>query len=212
MLSRLRRVTSARVGRWLALLVLVGFAACAVGLRAIDGPSASLAGLVTATARVSAWIGAGLVALAATNQRAIADRRDGLEILAAMRGATALRGLPVARFLATGFEATRVVLAPSLGVGVLVISLSGDAHVAALRALVLLPVVLFSAVSGFALALLAVACDAMRPTRGRSFFLGAIILPWALFDLLGHPFLSVPGALNGILSTGLDVLGLGALA
>jgi hypothetical protein len=74
------------------------------------------------------------------------------------------------------------------------------------------PIAVFGLATGAVLAALAVIADVARPTTGRSFFVGAIILPYALFDLLGHPMLSVPGALNGLLSVGLDVVGLGALA
>ncbi len=208
---RLRAVGSAKIGRMFAWLLLVGFGAAAVWLRATDGPRASIEGLVTAAARTSAWTSAGLVAFAATSQRALADRRDGIEVLAATRG-TSLHALGFARFVATGFEAARLILLPALGLGVLAISLAGNVHVAALRAAALVPLTAFGLVSGIVLGALAVASDAARPAGGRSLFLGLVILPWLVCSFLGHPLLSVPGALNGLLSTGLEVFGLGGLA
>jgi len=84
--------------------------------------------------------------------------------------------------------------------------------VAWMRAAALVPIIVFGLVTGAVLGALAVLADIARPTSGRSLFIGTILLPYALFDLLGHPMLSVPGALNGLLSIGLDAFGLGALA
>jgi len=211
MRARLRRVGSAKIGRWSAVLILLGFSACVVGLGVADGRGASLAGFVTATAKTSAWLSAGFIALAAAHQRSLSDRRDGLEVLASMRGAS-LRTLGLARFLGTGVDATLVVLVPSVVVDLLTVSFSGNVHVAALRALLLFPIALFSLATGFALSFLAVLADVLRPMSGRSLFTGAIVLPWAIFDLLGHPAISVPGALGGLLSVSLQALGLGGLA
>jgi hypothetical protein len=211
MRARLRRLTSAKIGRWGAWFFLLAFAAGAIALRAMDGRAAGIEGLVVATAHTTAWLCAGFVALAATNQRTLTDRRDGIEVLAAMRGAST-RTLGWARFLATAFEAARVIAIPSIAVGILTTSLSGTAGVALTRATVLLPIAIYAVVTGAVLAFLSVLSDALRPAGGRSFFMGIIILPWALFDLLGHPAISVPGLLGRVLSVGLDALGVGGLA
>jgi hypothetical protein len=209
--ERLTRTSTARVGRLFALGLGVVAAFAAFALRAVDGPAASVEGLVLAAARAAAWLGAGGVALVAADQRAVRDRRDGIEILAMARGATP-RGLVAARLVATMSAAFRAVVWPSLVAGAAAVVVSGSAHAALERAGLVVLTVVFAGVTGVTLGALSTISDRLRPTGGRGLFLGLVLLPWAAFDLVGRGVLSVPGALGALLRVGLDLIGLGRLA
>ena len=200
-----------RFGRIGAIGIGIVAAGLAIGLRSIDGSSAAVEGFVVGAARYAAWLGAGSVALAAANRRTTTDRRDGLEILALLRGASP-RSLAAARVAATSMEAARAVLMPSLVVGLAVLASAGTARAALTRVMLLLVVMVFSLIVGLALGSLATLADRLRPNGGRGFFLAVVIAPWAALDLIGRGSFSVPGALGAVLSVGLDAIGLGSLA
>ncbi len=207
---RLRKVGAVRLGRFAALAVGVVAAALAIGLRSIDGSTASVEGFVVGAARWSAWLGAGSVALGAANRRASIDRRDGLEILALARGAST-RSLAAARVAATSLVATRAVLVPSLLVAFIALASAGTGRVAATRAMLILVVAAFATIVGVTLGSLATLADRLRPSGGRGLFLALVIAPWAALDLIGRGAFSIPGALGSVLSLGLDAIGLGRL-
>ncbi|MFO0614597.1 MAG: hypothetical protein U0414_18575 [Polyangiaceae bacterium] len=209
--ARLGRARGARVARFGGYAVLGTFAGCAVALRSIDGPTAAIEGYVVLAARASAWLCGGLVALSAANQRAWTDRRDGVEILAAMRGVRG-RALEVARFASVALEIARSTLVAPWGVGLLAVALAGSASSALSRALVLLSVTLFALVEGAVVGAVAYALDRLRPAGARGLLVAVVVLPWALLDLIGAPGLSVPGFMSGVLGVALRVIGMGRLA
>lgn len=208
--SRLRKVRGARVGRLLALGVGIVGALVAVGLRIADGPGAAVEGLVVGVGKWAMWIGAGSVALAAANGRTVADRRDGLELMAFSHGASP-RTLSSARVVATSLEVARAAMTPSLVVGITALACSGSARTALVRALLLVVLGVFSALGGLSLGAIAAIADRARPAGGRGLFLAVVIAPWAALDLVGRGAFSVPGALGAVLSLGLDAIGLGRL-
>lgn len=209
--ARLRRARGARWARYTGYAVLGTFAGCAIALRSIDGRTAALEGYVVLAARVSAWLCGGLVALSATNQRAWTDRRDGVELLSAMRGVTG-RTLEVARVLSVAMEIARAVLVPPLVVGLLTVSLAGSLSSAIARVGVLGVLLLFALVEGIVVGAVASVLDRLRPAGARGLLVAVVVLPWALLDLIGSPGLSIPGFLSGLLGVALRVLGVGNLA
>ncbi len=209
--SRLRRARGARFARYFGYAVLGLFAGCALALRSIDGRTAPIEGYVVLTARVSAWLCGGLVAISAVNQRAWADRRDGVELLSAMRGVRG-RALDAARALSVAMEIARVTVLPPLVVGLLTIALSGSASSALSRVWVLLAIVAFAALEGVVLGAVATLLDRLRPAGARGLLIAVVILPWAILDLLGAPALSIPGFLGGAFDLTLRLIGIGRYA
>lgn len=208
--SRLKRARGARFARYLGYAVLGLFGGCAIALRSIDGRAAPIEGYVVLAARVSAWLCGGLVAISAANQRAWIDRRDGVEVLSAMRGVRG-RALEASRWLSVAAEIARATFVPPLAVGLLAIALAGSLKSALLRVWVLLGVLLFALIEGVVLGAVASALDRARPSGARGLLLAVVILPWAALDLVGSPGLSIPGLLGGFLELSLRVIGVGRL-
>lgn len=209
--SRLKRARGARFARYLGYAVLGLFAGCAIALRSIDGQTAAIEGYVILAARVSAWLCGGLVAISAANQRAWTDRRDGVEVLSAMRGVRG-RALEAARALSVAMEIARVTFLPPLGVGALTIALSGSVSSAVSRVGVLLVVLAFALLEGVVVGAVATLLDRLRPAGARGLLVAVVILPWAILDLVGAPALSIPGFLGGAFDVALRIAGIGRIA
>lgn len=196
--ARLRGAPGGRLGLAAAALISLGYGAMALVLRLDDGAT-SLEGLLGSAARGLAWAAAGPVALAAAHDRPAADRRDGIEALAAARGISRA-SLHGARSLAAMREVARVVALPLAALSVLAALFSGSALLALRHLAFGAALALFGVVSGVTLGGLAAASGRVAGARGRALFLALILVPWALADLAGDSRWSIPGALGAFLT------------
>ncbi|WP_437930446.1 hypothetical protein WMF37_14775 [Sorangium sp. So ce291] len=196
--ARLRGAGGGRLGLAVAALISLGYGAMALVLRLDDGTT-SLEGLLGSAARGLAWAAAGPIALAAAHDRPAADRRDGIEALAAARGISRA-SLHGARSLAAMLEIARVIALPLAALSVLAALLSGSALLALRHLAFGAALALFGAVSGVTLGGLAAASGRVAGARGRALFLALTFIPWALADLAGDSRWSLPGALGAFLS------------
>jgi hypothetical protein len=208
--SRLARTTGGRLGRVAAWLLLVLYGGGALAQRFTEAVPADVLGYAPSAARTAAWLAAGPIALAAAHGRERRDTEEGIVSLAGGLGVRreALRG---ARLLASIRACTTAVAIPAVGTALVAAALQPaplDA-VGALRAVPALAV--FSVLTGVVLALAAAIADRTSPARGRSALAALVIVPWILADAAGWAGASIPGALDAVLTSSLDLVGLARL-
>lgn len=196
--TRIAQSPIARLGQVSSWSTVVIYAGMAVALRASDGADASFSGLVTQAARIVACVAGGAVALAAAGDRATLDRREGIEALAAVRGAPPL-ALAAGRALATMLQVIRAILGPMLALGVLAVILSGTLFVALSQLGVLLGVALFAVATGVVVGAAADICSRIGRRQGRWLLLAVVLGPWVVADIAGRSAWSIPGALSALL-------------
>ncbi len=199
-----------RFARLNAVVLAVYFAAWVIFLRVDQGTTAPLLGLPVKAARLAVWTAALPLALAASHQRALIERREGFESLSLSLGAP-VRALVAARFLAAASRAARAVAIPGVVAALVALACAPSVASVADRALVLALVAGFALLSGVVLGPLAAACELLAPLRGRSLFLVVLAASWGVADLTDRPLLSVTGALDLCLRAGLRVAGLGGI-
>lgn len=207
--ARLRASGRARFGRLGAWAVVLGFAIMAVALRAEGGADASLADVVAGAARWVAWLAGAPLALAAAEDHAARDRRDGILALVAPRGISTA-GLASARALAAMMEIARAIAVPLLLLAALTAGLAGRGRAVLESAGAGAGVVAFALVAGVTLGGLGAACGRIGRARGQRLLLGIVVLPWLLADLAGHGAWSIPGALAAVLDFALRAGSAGA--
>ncbi|MBW2525151.1 MAG: hypothetical protein JRI23_13290 [Deltaproteobacteria bacterium] len=197
---RLSRSTGSRLG----LLGALGVALFGLSLGAVlvqsDG-AAALPPLLARTVRWSLWLGVGPLALAIANARPERDRADGVEALAALRGISRAH-VEVARVLAAVVQTTLRCAVPIVGLCAALALLFWQA-----APLLLALAVGFCGVSlaaGLVVGGVASLCGRLGGRRGRTLLLAAVLLPWLLAGELGHPFASMPGLLDLVLSAAVD--------
>lgn len=207
---RLATTGFGRFARVASIGITAGTVASIVAMRAAEGASAPTVKLAVGAVRLSMWLVACAVALAASKQRAIADRRDGIEMLALARGFDGSR-LTMARSLAAGAFALRWMLLPAI-VGGLGSALSaGSLKVVGARLLVTLSCVVFAAVAAVVLGPLGAVADAFAPNRGRSLLLAVLLLSGLASEIAADPAVSITGALLTVLNGLLYAVGAGRL-
>lgn len=204
--ERLRRTWMAQLGAVLAWGATLVLAVVAAVLRVADGPSATLSVLVVMAAPWVAWLAAGPVALAAADDRARTDRRDGVLALAASRGATP-GGLERARVAAAIQSVTSATALPLVGLALFVTAIGGTSAALKHLAATLLAAV-FALACGVTLGGVAAACGRIGERRGRLLFLTVVLGPWMILDLVGRGAWSIPGALGALLDLGVRLAGL----
>src|SRR5262249_28338070 len=123
----------ARLGILAAFVTALGFALVALVLRASG--STSLLTLVSSGARAVAWVGGAPIALAVAHDRATADRRDGIDVLAAVHG-VAPPLLATARAAAAVTEVLMAIMLPAVALALVLVPAAGSraamiAHAAA---------------------------------------------------------------------------------
>jgi hypothetical protein len=195
--ARLRQAAGGRLGLAMAALIALGYAVVAITLRLEDGTT-SLEGLLGSAARWLAWAAAGPIALAAAHDRPAADRRDGIEALAAARGISRA-SLHSVRSLSAMLEIARAIAVPSVALAALAALLSGSAWLGLQHLAFGAALALFGAVSGVTLGGLAAVSGQVAGPRGRTVFVALVLVPWALADLAGDAAWSIPGALEAFL-------------
>jgi hypothetical protein len=193
--SELAGRAGVRIARGLGGAIAVGFGA-AIAVVAHRYPSESgAAWLVAGAAGASAWVAGGLAALSMARGpteredepavRALAaacghgpGSVDLAETVAAARVASATSAVPVAIVAVVALAAARDVatIGPAFGA------------------------VLFTLLAGATLGALAAACRRWAGERGRSWWLGLVLVPWivagALLEGRGGEYLSIPGLLE----------------
>jgi hypothetical protein len=187
-----------RVGRVLAGLCAAGFAVAVLALRFTDGAGAPLEGLVLEAARWVTWVAGVPLALAAAEDRAALDRREGIEVLAAARGVSPA-ALDSARALGAMNAIAAAIGVPLVTLAVLAAALADRVSVALQRAGLALGVLVFAVVAGVTLGGAGVASSRLGRARGRWLLVAVVVGPWALADLAGHGAWSIPGALDAVL-------------
>jgi hypothetical protein len=197
--ARLRATPGGRLGLAAAAIVLLIHAILLVVLRLGDAQDGPLDAALRSAARWLALAAGGPIALAAAHDRAAADRREGIEALAAARGlsADALHGT---RSIAAMIEVAAAIAAPAAALAALgaLLAASGPG---ALRLLALgAALAAFAAICGVTLGGLASISGRLAGPRGRSVLLSVLLIPWVLADLAGHAQWSIPGALEAFLS------------
>jgi hypothetical protein len=193
-----------------AMILAAGFVVWIVALRVMDGAAAPTLSLPVKAARWSLWLAAFPVALTAAHQRALADRRDGLEVLALVRGFSG-RELARARVVAAALRIAWVIALPAALAGVASLASAGTLRAAADRALVLAVIAAYAVLAGLLLGPIAAVCEVLAPLRGRSLFFFVLVASWAIADLLDSPALSITGALGLAMHVALDAVGLGRI-
>jgi hypothetical protein len=162
---------------------------------------------VTSATRTSLWLVAAAIALAACQERRLAERRDGLEWLSRGVGVEPSR-LPWVRFRATFSLAARwSALAPIL-VGLTAIACATTLATAGKRALVLVACVVHALLTSGLLAGVATVAEELSPKRGRSMLLVVFFVSAALAELTGVRALSLLHALGSLLPAMIRLVGL----
>lgn len=208
--ARLTRTGFGRAARFGSIALATFAVVWLIALRVADGAYAPALGVPVRVARYAFWLGAVPWALAAANERTLADRRDGIEALALSRGLT-LASLAWARALCSVTGSARAILIPSLLAGVASAAIAPTVRVLVERALVLVSVATYGIASGVVLGALGALCDMVAPKRGRSVFIALAILSWAASDLANDPRLSLTGLLGSVLHETLRAFGLGRI-
>ncbi|UQA55718.1 hypothetical protein [Polyangium aurulentum] len=207
--TRLARTREARLGFFAGLATAAVFAVMAAALRAGDGPSAPLEGIVELGAASIAWAAATPTALAAARNRGAHDRADGIEALAATRGIHA-RGLEAARAVAAMMQIARTLGIPLVGLALLTAALAGSFRGALARIGLAVWLAVFAAIAGVTLGSLATLCSRFGGRRGRLLLAVVVVVPWMLAALADSTVYSIPGALGAVLSFAFELAGGGA--
>jgi len=204
--ARLGATGYGRFARFASVLLAGIFVASVITLRVSDGSKAATTGLQTSAARWSMWLVGLAVAFAASRGRTTADRRDGFELLADMRG---LGGgtLLLARAVAGFWLSLRFMAIPALFVGVASIAASGSVRVAVDRTLVLCAVAVFSLAVSLVLPPLAAVIESIAPKRGGSVLISVLLVTAALAELANDPAFSIFGLLGAALRGALHLFG-----
>jgi hypothetical protein len=176
----------------------VAYGVAAIGLRATEGGEASLTGLTIGAAHWLPWLAGAPLALAAAADRADADRRDGVEALAAAHGVQGA-GLEAARMLAAMASIAWAIGAPLVLLALFTAALAARGAVVMHRAEVAVGAAAFAMASGVALGGLAAICGRAARRQGGWLLVAIVVCPWALAELAGHGAWSLPGALDAVL-------------
>jgi hypothetical protein len=197
--ARLRGTTGGRLGLAAAAVGVLLHAILLIVVRLDDAQDTPLDAPLRSAAEWLALAVGGPIALAAAHDRATADRRDGIEALAAARGIPAA-ALHATRSLAAMIEVAVAIAVPAAALAVLGALLAGSAA-AALRPLAVgAAIAVFAAVCGVTLGGLASMSGRLAGPRGRSLVAAILLIPWVVADLAGNARWSIPGALDAFLS------------
>ncbi|RLB62441.1 MAG: hypothetical protein DRI90_09070 [Deltaproteobacteria bacterium] len=191
---------STRFGARLSWLVGIGAALLVFGVTVVGGEAMANRELLIGSMRWIAWLAATPVALAAAAAPAERDRREGVDVLAAIHGVSAVR-LELARGLAA-----MVAIGLRIGLPSLLLCLLMATVGPAWRHLLLVPgVALFAAWGGVLIGGIAAASGHFGGARGRSLLAAVVLLPWLLSELWVTPGLSIPGGMDMMLTFLVDM-------
>ena len=197
--ARLRATTGGRMALVAAVGVALVHAIALLVVRETGAGPAALDATLRSAAQWLAWAAAAPLALAAANDRPAADRRDGIDALAAARGAPSSE-LHAARALAAMQQVALIIGAPAALLALLGAALAGSTDAALRLASVGAGALVFALAAGVTLGGLAAASARLAGPRGRSLLAALVLIPWALGDLAGRATWSIPGALDALLT------------
>ncbi|MBI4706079.1 MAG: hypothetical protein HY744_33715 [Deltaproteobacteria bacterium] len=189
---RLAASVGARLGWGAAVLVVAGaWGLVAWGFDAEQGRE--IDGVLRRALAWLPWLALGPAAVSMANGAEARDRRDGVELLAQLRGAT--RGdLLAARVAAAAAEASLRLALPALALGVIAAAALRRAALGALAQALALGG--FAALGGLVFGAVAAFCGHWGGRRGVLLLALVVLGPWALANHLGEAVWSLPGALD----------------
>jgi hypothetical protein len=196
--TRLERTPFGRFARAFALLLSVVFVSLLLADRLEYGAKYKAATWVTSAARTSLWCVVGAVTLAASQKRALADRRDGVEWLCLSVGLAPSR-LPWLRMMSTFWLGFRWASLSVLLVGGAAMAAAGSFSVVWKRSLVMLACLIFLAVTTALFSAMATLADELAPKRGRSALMLLVFISVALAELSSVKELSVAHWVSALL-------------
>lgn len=202
--ERLSGAGFAQLGRVSSWAVALLFGGLAVAARLGEPLGLDARGLVAQAATYSLWLAGLPIALAAADDRARLDREDGIAALVASRGGSSA-GLAIARLVAAMTTIARALAIPTLAVALAALGTWTPGEGLGRLARGLLCAALFALSGGVVLGSAASLCERALFRRGRSLLLALVLVPWILADLVGRPGLSIPGALDALVSLTLGV-------
>lgn len=208
---RLGDTRLAKLARVASLAIAI-FAGIMIGVvRATDGASAPTASVAVSATRISMWLVAIVIALAASHQRGVTDRRDGVEMLALARGFDGSR-LTLVRAAAAFSLSFRWMAIPAGAATLAAMAASGSAAVLVQRLLLVVATLVFVAVACAVLGALGAASDSVAPRRGRTVFILVLLVSALVAEVARDPALSVTGGLLTVFNGLLYAVGAGELA
>lgn len=202
--ERLRSAGLAQLGRVGAWGVALALGGVAIVSRLGEPLGLDARGLVAEAACASFWVAALPIALAAADDRARVDREEGIALLVASRGGS-IDGLAIARLVAAMGSVAIALALPTFAVALAALGTWSPGEGFGRLARGLLAAGLFALSGGVVLGSAASLCERAALRRGRSLLFGLVLVPWILADLVGRPSLSIPGALDALVSLSLGV-------
>lgn len=207
--SRLAQSTLSRIGFVSGMSLALSLVVFAIVVRASDGPSAPLDGLIDVGAGSITCVAAAPTTLAAASDRRTADREGGIEALSAMRGIHVAH-LELARTYAAMVHITRTTALPLVTLALSIAAMASTLSLAAQRIGVMLGLVGFAAMVGVVLGSMAALSARVGGRRGKLVVSTVVLLPWLVGGFFGRGTYSIPGALDAALSLILDIGSQGA--
>ncbi len=187
-----RRRQRARLGAWLGWAGAIAAAVVFVTFsRASSGAGDLASRLLGDALRWVCVLGVTPLALSLAADPVAQDRRDGIELMVAVRG----RG-PAALELARVVAAIQETSLRVAAAGLLVCVASGWALSWQLVLVSVAGTVVIALLSGVTLGGLAVVCGQLGAERGRALLAAVVLVPWLLSDFWTMPGLSIPGLLD----------------
>ncbi|HRI65491.1 MAG TPA: hypothetical protein PK156_14685 [Polyangium sp.] len=207
--ARMGQTRLSRVGSALAMGVAVSIVVFAIFLRASDGASAPLDGLLEMGAGLIACVAAFPTTLAAATDRRTLDREAGIEALVTMRGVHVAQ-LELVRVYAAMMLIARATAIPLLTIALVITALASNGAIVLGRLGVALGLVMFAAMVGVVLGSVATFSARVGGRRGKLLASAIVFLPWILGEAFGRGIYSIPGALDAALSLIIEVAYQGA--
>lgn len=209
MRSRLAQTALSRVGFVSGMSLALSFAVFAIVVRASEGPSAPLDGLLEVGAGSIACVAAVPTTLAIATDRRTADREGGIEALVAMRGVH-IAQLELARVYAAMVHLARTTAFPLLTLATVIAALASNGAIVLHRLGVVLGLGVFAVMVGVVLGSVATFSARVGKTRGKLLVTAIVLLPWIVGEVFGRGIYSIPGALDAALSLILEIANQGA--
>lgn len=202
--SRLAQATLSRVGFVSGMSLALSLVVFAIVVRASDGASAPLDGLVDVGAASITCVAAIPATLAAAADRRTADREGGIEALSAMRGVHVAQ-LELARAYAAMVHIARSTALPLVTLCLAIAALSSTLAMAVQRIATTLGLISFAVMVGVVLGSVATLSARIGGRRGKLVVSAIVLLPWLIGGLFGRSIYSIPGALDAALTLILDL-------
>ncbi len=166
------------------------FVAWIAALRAIDGATCRVGGLVIESALAATWTGGLGIALAAANARSLHDRASGVDAQLLASGAP-VSELARARIVGAARRAARTMLWPVTAAGIASLAAAGSLRVLLARLVVVGLAAAYALVVGAALGATGALSDELAPRRGTLALCAVLALLAIVAGWLDDPRLSL---------------------